>query len=183
MGAEDGADGVKQAALGSPDIILMDLVMPVMTGFEATQALRQSIETRHIPIISTSASAFDKDKEASITAGCDAFMTKPVDFPELLAGLERFLPLRWLFDTDMEQVDAKIGRGVETAVVLTPPSPEDLNALYELAMMGDMFALKEYADELRQRDGRYKPFAERIQALADAFEDAGIISLIEQYLE
>jgi signal transduction histidine kinase/ActR/RegA family two-component response regulator len=183
MGAEDGADGVKQAALGSPDIILMDLVMPVMTGFEATQALRQSIETRHIPIIATSASAFDKDKEASITAGCDAFMTKPVDFPELLAGLERFLPLRWLFDTDMEQVDAKIGRGVETAVVLTPPSPEDLNALYELAMMGDMFALKEYADELRQRDGRYKPFAERIQALADAFEDAGIINLIEQYLE
>jgi len=49
--------------------------------------------------------------------------------------------------------------------------------------MGDMFGLKGYADELIERDGRYKPFGNRIQALADAFEDAGIINLIEQYLE
>ena len=70
-----------------------------MTGVEAVQAIRQSAALQDVVIIAVSASAFAQDKQDSLTAGCDAFLPKPVDRTQLLTLLEHHLPLEWVYDT------------------------------------------------------------------------------------
>jgi CheY-like chemotaxis protein len=89
--ARDGNEGVKLAHKELPDLIIMDLVLPEMDGFEAASTLRASPNTRHIPIIALSASVLPEDRHRAIDAGCDEFETKPVDFTRLREKIESLL--------------------------------------------------------------------------------------------
>ena len=89
--ARTGSEGVAMARDELPDLVIMDLVLPEMDGFEAAQQLRSAGETSHIPIIALSASVLPEHQHRAIDAGCDAFETKPVDFPGLLAKIEQLL--------------------------------------------------------------------------------------------
>jgi CheY-like chemotaxis protein len=89
--ATDGAQGVAMAASGAPDLILMDLSLPVLDGWEATRQLKGASATRAIPIIALSAHAMDGDRVRAIDAGCDDYDTKPVDFPRLLGKIRALL--------------------------------------------------------------------------------------------
>ena len=89
--ARTGGEGVAMAREVHPDLIIMDLVLPEMDGFQAAQQLRSDGDTRHIPIIALSASVLPEDQQRAIDAGCDDFETKPVDFPRLLMKMERLL--------------------------------------------------------------------------------------------
>jgi two-component system cell cycle response regulator DivK len=89
--ARTGGEGVAMAREVHPDLIIMDLVLPEMDGFQAAQQLRSGGDTRHIPIIALSASVLPEDQQRAIDAGCDDFETKPVDFPRLLTKMERLL--------------------------------------------------------------------------------------------
>ena len=75
-----------------PSLILMDLSLPVLDGWEASRQIKAALETRHIPIIALSAHAMEGDRESALAAGCDDFDTKPVDFQRLLAKIEALLP-------------------------------------------------------------------------------------------
>ena len=90
--AEDGEKGCAMALSERPDIILMDLEMPVVDGWEATRRLKGDPQTRDIPIIALSAHALGGSREKALAAGCDEFDTKPVDFDRLLATVRRLLP-------------------------------------------------------------------------------------------
>jgi CheY-like chemotaxis protein len=90
--AEDGARGLEMAKSESPALILMDLSLPVMDGWEATRRLKQATETAHIPVIALSSHAMAGDREAALDAGCDEYDSKPVDFSRLLAKIEALLP-------------------------------------------------------------------------------------------
>ena len=89
--AEDGEKGCAMAAAEQPDIILMDLELPVVDGWEATRRLRQNPQTCGIPIIALSAHALAGERQRAIAAGCDEFDTKPVEFDRLVATLRRVL--------------------------------------------------------------------------------------------
>jgi len=89
--ARTGLEGVEMAREELPDLIIMDLVLPEMDGFEAARQLRNESLTSHIPIIALSASVLPEHQHRAIEAGCDDFETKPVDFPRLLGKLERLL--------------------------------------------------------------------------------------------
>jgi two-component system cell cycle response regulator DivK len=89
--AGDGAQGVEMAHAERPDIILMDLSLPVMDGWEATRRIKASEHTRHIPVIAVSANAMEGDREKALAAGCDDYDTKPVDFPRLLEKIRAHL--------------------------------------------------------------------------------------------
>ena len=81
----DGRQAVEAAAAIEPDLILMDVSMPIMSGLEATKEIRKrEAGVCHTPIIALTAHAMESDKERSLKAGCDAFATKPIDFSELL---------------------------------------------------------------------------------------------------
>jgi CheY-like chemotaxis protein len=89
--ARTGGEGVAKARENLPDLIIMDLVLPGMDGFQAAQQLRSGSDTCHIPIIALSASVLPEDRQRAIDAGCDDFETKPVDFPRLLMKMEQLL--------------------------------------------------------------------------------------------
>ena len=86
--ATDGAQGVAMAALEQPELIIMDLSLPVLDGWEATRQIKTAASTRHIPIIALSAHAMTGDREKALAAGCDDFDTKPVDLDRLIKKME-----------------------------------------------------------------------------------------------
>jgi CheY-like chemotaxis protein len=85
--AGDGAQGVEAARREQPDVVLMDLSLPVLDGWEATRRLKQAVETRSIPVIALSAHAMAGERERALQAGCDDYDTKPVDLDRLLAKI------------------------------------------------------------------------------------------------
>jgi CheY-like chemotaxis protein len=94
LAAENGEKGCEMAAAEQPDIILMDLEMPVVDGWEATRRLRGSPTTRDIPIIALSAHALAGEREKALAAGCNDFDTKPIEFDRLVVTLRRVLASR-----------------------------------------------------------------------------------------
>jgi CheY-like chemotaxis protein len=91
VSAPDGAAGIAMAAAELPDLILMDLNLPEIDGWEATRRLKADPATRDIPIIALTAHAMAGDREKAIATGCDDFETKPVEFERLLGKIERVL--------------------------------------------------------------------------------------------
>ena len=89
--ATDGAAGVERAQTNLPALILMDMSIPIMDGWEATRRLKSSPVTRHIPIIALTAHAVAGDREKCIAAGCDEYESKPIKFPELVAKINKIL--------------------------------------------------------------------------------------------
>lgn len=82
--AKDGATGVEKAAAELPDVILMDIDLPVIDGWEATRRIKSNEATRHIPVIALTAHAMSGSREKALAAGCDEFDTKPIDFDRLV---------------------------------------------------------------------------------------------------
>lgn len=89
--AEDGAQGLEAARQSRPNLILMDMSLPVMDGWEATKRLKGSPETSGIPIVALTAHAMSGDRERALEAGCDDYDTKPVEFPRLILKIEALL--------------------------------------------------------------------------------------------
>jgi len=89
--ARDGAEGIEKASSENPDLILMDMSLPVMDGWQATRRIKQDEALSHIPVIGLSAHAMDGDRQKALDCGCDDYLTKPVDDEILYAKLARFL--------------------------------------------------------------------------------------------
>ena len=89
--ALDGEQGVSMAQAESPDLILMDMSLPVLNGWEATQRIKSAPATQNIPVIALTAHAMAGDQEKAMAAGCDDYDSKPIDMPRLLEKIEKFL--------------------------------------------------------------------------------------------
>lgn len=89
--AVDGETGIDVARANAPDLILMDMSLPVVDGWEATRRIRADDELKHIPVIALTAHAMANDREKALEAGCDDYDTKPIELPRLLAKMETLL--------------------------------------------------------------------------------------------
>jgi len=89
--AVDGGEGLAMAGNERPDLILMDLSLPIMSGCEVTRKLRSDPQTRPIPVIALTAHAMSSDRQEALDAGCNDYDTKPLDFPRLLGKIESLL--------------------------------------------------------------------------------------------
>ena len=90
--AADGAQAVAMAMTEQPDLILMDLSLPVLDGWEATRKIKSAAATRHIPVIALTAHAMTGDREKALAAGCDDFDTKPIELQRLFGKIQALAP-------------------------------------------------------------------------------------------
>ncbi|HEY9606889.1 MAG TPA: PAS domain S-box protein [Allocoleopsis sp.] len=207
--ATDGKDCLHQALNVKPDAILLDMVMPEMDGFEAVKQLRQLPALKDIVVIATSASVFPGDRQQCLAAGCDAFIAKPVQAEQLLEQLGTYLGIKWNYEVnDGDAIApphstalAKSGDSELTASgkaplktrsiaspltsitnALVPPPPEELSALYELAMMGDIRGIQEHANRLEQLNEQFVPFAKQLRQLAKGFQEKQILEFVKKYM-
>jgi len=185
--AADGRQAVEQAAAIRPDAIFMDLLMPEMSGLEAIRAIRRIPELngeRSVTLIATSASAFAETIRESLDAGGDAFLAQPVDVRKLFRLLETSLQLDWIVREHTAAGVVRVASGSEVpGEPLVPPPGEEIQVLFDLAMKGEIPRLREHAVRIAQMDAGYKPFAERLCRLVDAFDEDQILALIERYVE
>src|SRR5436190_5032751 len=90
--AVDGAEGIASATQHQPDLIIMDMSLPVLDGWESTRRLKEQPETKAIPVLALTAHAMSGERERALAAGCNDYDTKPVDFNRLLGKIESLLP-------------------------------------------------------------------------------------------
>ena len=90
--AVDGGEGVAMASSAQPDLILMDMSLPVIDGWEATRRIKAAEATRHIPVIGLTAHAMAGDREKALAAGCDDYDTKPIELDRLIGKIETLMP-------------------------------------------------------------------------------------------
>jgi len=172
--AKNGKECLEMLQGVRPDLIVMDVMMPVMDGREATRRIRRMPEVAGIPIIIVTASATREDEAKNLEAGASAFIPKPIEHPVLLQTIGKLLSLTWMHDK------AAPDSAEEPGEFVAPP-PEEIEALYRLARLGNMGMIRERADYLKQLDQRYIPFASRLRQLADSYQSKAIMTLVERY--
>ncbi|HEY9615023.1 PAS domain S-box protein, partial [Allocoleopsis sp.] len=200
--ATDGLDCLNKALESKPDLILMDLVMPVLDGFEATRQIRQLTEFKKIVIIATSASVFDYSQHKSREAGCDDFIPKPVQAQQLLEQLRVYLGLEWVYDdlglTRIADAELRVAdenlegfksneqpitsRSQTENPKLVAPPPEEIAILLDLAKRGNLKRIDEQAARLEQLDERLVPFASELRQLAQGFHVKQIREFLKPYM-
>ena len=171
---QEGLDLVQQSQL---DLVVMDTMMPVMDGLEATRRIRALAEQKRIPIIAVTASASADDEAQCLSAGADDFMAKPITPDELLRRIAKHLGLALIHEPSA--IDSKTA-GPAPEPTVAPPH-EELEALHRLALEGYVGRIRERAAQLMESDPRYKPFASQLLALADDYQSRAILTLIERF--
>ena len=178
--AENGREGVEIAQAAEPDLIVMDNVMPVMTGLECIRVLRETPRFTQVPIIAASASASDADRAKSLATGASIFLSKPLDLNNLVKQIGTLLQLNWIYE-QAEGESTPAGAATSSAFVI--PSKEEMEKLYVLAMMGNMRDIRERATYLTELDVCYVPFADKLRSMAEEFQSEAIVAMIETYTD
>lgn len=198
--AADGKECLNKALEFKPDVILMDLVMPVMDGFEATRRLRYLPELKDIVLLAISASAFDNTKLDVLLGGSDNFLIKPIEVKQLLDRLQLRLGLEWIYKDrggkrkkkdepldsfqtacSLQSDEPFISTLTETSGFL-PPSKDSIAALLSSAEIGDIEEILEEAARLENLDTKLVPFASHMRQLAKGFQLYKIQKLLQEYL-
>ena len=174
--AADGRDGLEKTTALRPDLILMDLVMPVMDGFEATRRIRQQPALANIPIIALSASVFEHNRQQSLDAGCNDFLPKPLQAENLLEALRQQLKLEWIYS------EAKMPEEEKSGSPLIGPPTAEAAALLDLAMQGDIKGLLQRVESLEQHGNEFKPFAGELRRLAKEYRMKEIRELVQRFI-
>ncbi|BAY80014.1 multi-sensor hybrid histidine kinase (plasmid) [Nostoc linckia NIES-25] len=181
--ASNGQEGLEKAIAFKPDLIITDLLMPQMNGFELIQHLRYTPKTQDVKIIVSSASVFEADQHRSLQAGGNKFLSKPVQADELLQQLQSLLNLVWIYkQCQPEELKTKQATTANSqSTQLTPPSPEVLQELVTLANKGNFNAILKWADRLEETDTTFALFASELRQLARQFDEDLILSFLTQY--
>ncbi|HAX80075.1 MAG TPA: hybrid sensor histidine kinase/response regulator [Cyanobacteria bacterium UBA11372] len=189
--ATNGESGLETAIKFQPDLIITDLIMPVLNGFEMVQRLRQIPEFKQVVVIASSASVFETDQYNSLEAGCNDFLPKPVQAEALLQKIQKYLNLQWIYEespmpgiTELRENQTTVAAKsqIPTEQLMTPP-PEEMKHLFELAIKGNMKGIIREAAKWEQLDERFVPFTEQLRQLAKGFQEKELLELISKYIK
>ncbi|HEY9599361.1 MAG TPA: response regulator, partial [Cyanophyceae cyanobacterium] len=178
--AANGQEGLEKAIEFQPDLILVDLVMPVMDGYQMTRQLRQFPELQNTIVIAISANAFEADCQKSLDAGCNDFLPKPIQAEELLKKIKNYLNLSWIYDNP-EELESSQNPPSSSREIVIPPRNE-LLALHQAVLTGDVEGVEYESIRLQDVSPDYIPFVIRVLELAQDFEYEEIAKFIEPYL-
>ncbi|AFY82068.1 hybrid sensor histidine kinase/response regulator [Oscillatoria acuminata] len=184
--AIDGQDCLNQVSSFQPDCIIIDLVMPVMDGFEAMRRIRKIPEVKNVVAIGTSASIFSDQEKSCLNIGCNDFLLKPIRDEQLLSCLRNHLDLEWIYEEQAVEhpesslFPASIPPQLSEAIA---PSPDELAILFDLAMKGELVTIQERVERLVDGDRRYAPFANQVIHLAKTFAEEELLACVQGYME
>jgi len=173
--AIDGQDALNKITKLRPDMILTDLLMPTMDGFALVKYIRETPELKDIPVIAISADVSEESRQNSLAAGCDDYITKPFKADNLLATVQRHLPLKWTYEKTERATK-------ENSVKLVLPPQADLNSLLNLTIMGDIIELEERIRQIKEADPKYTLFVTNLETLAKDLKMDKIEQLLEKYM-
>jgi CheY-like chemotaxis protein len=176
--ASNGKEGIEQAQLTLPDLIVMDMMMPVMDGLEATRHIRKLSKLKRVPIVAVSASTSNTDQEQCRAAGANTFVAKPIDQDKLLREIGTQLELNWVVEEAEQKIDL---RRAVTGPLVVPPGKE-MEILYQLALVGNMRDIDEWATHIAELNKQYRPFADKLHKLAQDFDSQAILNMVEEHM-
>jgi signal transduction histidine kinase/DNA-binding response OmpR family regulator len=172
--AENGQIALAKMRQTMPDLVITDLSMPVMDGFEMLEWLRQDEDLRSLKVIVSSASVADRDRQMSLAAGGDDFLAKPVQFSNLFQCLERHLQLTWIVDA--------LETAVNPVAIERIPPAELLQELLGLTQRGRLTQVSSKAAQVAEQDQSYQGFAQMIQTLAQQFQSEELEIFLQSHL-
>lgn len=170
----DGRQAVEQMPVFRPDAVIMDVVMPVMSGIDAAGEIRKNPEFDKVFIVAASASVLSVDKEKSLLAGCNAFLPKPLKLVDLLELLKTNMNLTWIVRKESKDESSQSS--------ILPPSEKELTELYQLANAGRIVEIQQTALRLQNENSAYVPFAEELLKLARNFQIEQILTFVAQFI-
>lgn len=168
--AVDGQQAIDNDTLRSqpPDLILMDLVMPKLSGFDTLQRLRVWPELAHTKVIAFSANVFEQNQQRSLREGFDDFVAKPVDVDNLLEKIGQHLDLNWQHEK-LETLHQSPDYNTEQAELILPPT-DQLEGLLERANQSDIRGILDKLAAIEAMSSDYKPFVKQVRNWADEFD-------------
>ncbi|QTA82832.1 Two component system histidine kinase, PAS domain-containing [Desulfonema limicola] len=170
--AENGEQGLKKTEEFMPDLIISDLVMPVMDGFEFISSIRSSAALKNNIIIASSASVFKEHQQKSYEAGADDFLGKPIDTRHLFKQLQTHLCLEWEYENTVSLENKK-----DKPEDMILPCKEILEKIYKMTELGDIIKIRKQLEDLESKGSDFKVFTKKLRPLVEEFriEDIGIM--------
>lgn len=176
--AENGQDGLEKLRCTAPDLVITDLAMPVMDGFEFLNQVRTTEALKQTKVIVSSASVSQMDQQMALDNGGDDFLAKPVDVKVLFQLLAIHLDLTWIYEAKGDRPDPS----QISATNLVVPPDQTLETLLKLAQQANLKVLREQIEQLVNTDPAYAPFAEPILQLAKQFKAEEIEDVLQHHL-
>ncbi|MDM8526826.1 response regulator [Anaerolineales bacterium HSG24] len=174
--ANDGREGLSKAIEFQPDLVLMDLVMPIMDGVESTQLVKKNLPNTKVIIVSARSSQALADVQKRV--GGDDYLQKPIRMVELFSKLQIHLNLTWIHEKEEEHYNLKSD---EKADIIPPPITE-LIPLLESAQLSDFMEIETQLIQIEAMGKKYKPFVARVQEFVELFDADDICEFVARYL-
>jgi CheY-like chemotaxis protein len=176
--AFDGRDALQKSAAFQPDLILLDLVMPVMDGFEFLCHIRQMPTMENVVIIGISANVSKQSQEETLAAGCDGFLKKPLETDKLFKCLQLHLGIQWIYE---ETAETEVAHEEQPFII---PPIDALDSLLKSAKRHNITDIQECAQQIKAFDTKLIPFIDQVDKFVDKYKFKQLIKFIEQaYLE
>jgi signal transduction histidine kinase len=178
--AENGQEGLERAVEQQPDLIISDLAMPVMNGYQMLEQLRQLPLNPEVKVIVSSASVFDADRQMSLDAGANDFLPKPVQMVDLLETFQKYLQLEFIFEEDHAPTHQSVNFAKdmrEPGSILLPQSELDL--LRDLSRRGLVKNMLQELERIEQLDTQYLPLTQHLKHLTKSFQLRKVRDLLE----
>ncbi len=176
--AETGEQALSLALEQQIDLVVTDLGMPSLDGVELIRQLRATPALAEIPILVASASLLVEERDRCLAAGCNDFLTKPIEMESLLAHLQEYLNLEWVYAGSLSET-AKTSRSPDLEPMVFPDS-QQLDELTHLAKRGSLKRLIEVADQFRLDNPQLEPFVQYLNQLARSYQDKAILELLNR---
>jgi len=181
--AENGQAGLNKIIEFQPNLVITDIAMPILDGYEMVKSLRQLDAFTNLSVIVSSASVFDSDRQKSIDIGANEFLSKPIQAESLLEAIKNLLNLEWIYEDKLQTENKQRLTKSEIAVAVVPPSHEDLLILYNLSRKGLINDLLQELTRIEQLDNEFIPFVQHLREFTKAFKLKQVRTYIEKYLE
>ncbi|MDY6936854.1 MAG: amino acid permease [Cyanobacteriota bacterium] len=185
--AEHGRAGLEIASDRQLDLMVIDLEMPVMNGFELLKRIRQDEALKDLLVLVSSASVSEVDRHQSLEAGSNDFLPKPIQAQELLSKIQQLLKLNWIYEESSEVLEETrsdtTASAIEDDLHVTLPRVEDLEKLLDLAKQGLVNQINLELDRIQATDEKMAVFVEEIQQLAKRFQVKNIQIKLEEAID